>query len=569
MYVVRTPCAVNVRASYFPILVAIAVLTVLLGFRVLTGAGLGLSFSARPDGTIPTGIVWNHPDTLSYASWAQQTRFGSPFNSDLYTTAPHPAAYFNAAFAALGLGARWLGAPVMGLLNVAGLVGAAITVVALYHIGLRLGLTPPAARWSVVFLVAVTSLSYVVKAVCLLLHVPPDPYFGADHIYVDAFGFTTFLLYPYHAFSVGWMCLVLWLAAIVEGKDHPPGRGQTWRLLLLGALTLALSVVHPYEGPMVVASYAAYALVAAVRQDKDRRRRLAITLTLLIPTLLGVAYSFWLSRQPVWDNFASLSMSHSYSRFAWIVGYGLTLPFALVGVAKSMSDPRIAKARWMAWWSLLLVFLLIVANVKFAKISNGGQVPLALMAGTGWAHLLERTATWKQGRWRRLGYVTASIVCSIVLLQSVLLMRDVLRRQPTHVIDMHLMQATAEIRKLSHTASPAVLCDINTGSLLPGMAGFRVYAGHWSLTPEFRLKAHKMMAAGLDSAVSIAIDAPSLTAFDNILDGSQADFVLLNSAAPALKWAVAHRTLRAVGNFGGWWLFTVQREPLITVPLAQ
>ena len=449
----------------------------------------------------------------------------------------------------------------LGLLNVAGLVGTGIAVFAVYHIALRMGLTESAARWSVLFLVASSGCSSVVRVVCRLLHLSPDPFSGTDRSYFDAFGFSTFLVYPYHAFSLAWMTLVLWVALIVE--DQVPSRWKTWRLLLLGALALLMPLVHPYEGTMAAATYLAYVVVTALHPDGScTRRRGAIALTLVVPALIGAGYGYWLAQSsPVWNHFARSSLSIHYSRLAWLVGYGLITPIALVGVARSIFDARMAKARWMALWALLLWLLLIGVNVKYTKICNGGQIPLSLMAGAGWAYLLDRIATSEPERRRRLGYLIAVLFGSVLVSENVALLREWSRRSESHLIEADLAQATAEIRRLSHTPLPTVLCDIKTGSLLPGVAGFRVYAGHRALTVEFADKSLKLTAAGFDPGqdISTAVDPKrSAAIFDTILDTSRADFVLLNTEAPALTFALAHRNLRAAGSFGRWVVFAVQ-----------
>jgi hypothetical protein len=247
---------------------------------------------------------------------------------------------------------------------------------------------------------------------------------------------------------------------------------------------------------------------------------------------------------------------------AWLLGYGLISPIALVGVARTIFDARLMKARWMALWVLLLWLLLIGVNVKFTKICNGGQVPLSLMAGVGWAYLLDRVATWEPKRRRGLGHVTVVLFGSVLVSENVALLHEWSRRSEPHLIEADLAQATAEIRRVSHTPLPTVLCDANTGSVLPGIAGFRVYAGHRALTADFASKSLRLTAAGFDPAQDTAgtFDPErSRVIFDTILETSRADFVLLNAEAPALRFALAHRNLRAAGTFGRWEVFAVKR----------
>jgi hypothetical protein len=541
----------------FVLLLVVGVLIAVIGFHFAIGAGLGLSLSPRPDGMLPTGIAYNAADNLSYASWAQQARYTSPINSNLYTTEPHPAAYFNAFFSTLGLLARWSDKPMMGLLNVAGLVGATIAIVAVYQMALLMGLTESAARWSMLFFLTMPGLSYVVRYGYALFNTAQAPNLGADVTYLDAFAASAFLLYPYHAFSIGWLAVVVWLAVVLESRVSVSGRRTPW-FLLLGMLTLLLNFVHPYEAPMAVLSYLAYVGMGIARNEPHGPRRIVIALTLAVPTLAGGAYNYWLVRSsPVWDHFARSSLSMPYSRSEWLIGYGLLLPIALVGVVASLSDKHIAKARWMACWTVLLVLLLIVANVKVSKVCMGGPVPLSIMAGAGWTYLVRQFAGWRASRWRPFTYAAGLVVCGLFLAQNLAWAMEALKYQP-HAIEAHLAEAAAEIRKVSHVALPTVLCDVSTGSVLPGAAGFRVYAGHRPLTVGFVEKEFQLRAAGFDSAEDTSPAASE--AFAKVLKASQANFVLVRTGTSARRFAIAQRGLQLAGSFGRWSVFTVTQE---------
>jgi hypothetical protein len=57
---------------------------------------------ASSDQPVRYGVAANPTDYLSYSSWARQARDGALTFSDLYTTTPHAAIYFNPFFLAVG-----------------------------------------------------------------------------------------------------------------------------------------------------------------------------------------------------------------------------------------------------------------------------------------------------------------------------------------------------------------------------------------------------------------------------------------------------------------------------------
>jgi hypothetical protein len=121
-----------------------------------------------------------------------------------------------------------------------------------------------------------------------------------------------------------------------------------------------------------------------------------------------------------------------------------------------------------------------------------------------------------------------------------------------------LVAAAAEIRKVSRVALPTVLCDVSTGSVLPGAAGFRVYAALRPLTVGFVEKEVQLRAAGFDPDEGTSPAASE--AFEKVLKASQANFVLVKTGTSALRFAIAQRGLQLAGSFGPWSVFRVTEE---------
>jgi hypothetical protein len=197
----------------FPWLLAAGLVAAIALFRVAISAGFGFDVEPGADGQFRTGILVNLPDNLSYASWAQQSRSFAPAMSDLYTTQAHTPLMFSAFLALLGFVAGATELPVQGWMNVFGLAGVLLTVVATYRLAREGGMDAIAARASVGMLCFASGLSAVVV---VLQRVGLDLPLGADARYLEAFRFTAFFGYPYQTFALG--CLYATALALLRAE---------------------------------------------------------------------------------------------------------------------------------------------------------------------------------------------------------------------------------------------------------------------------------------------------------------------------------------------------------------
>src|ERR1051325_9749794 len=97
-----------------------------------------------------SGILHNPMDNYSYGAWITQAKQGRFTFFDLYTSEPHKPVYFNFLFLTLGMVARWLDAPSLPTLIVAGIAASAILVMIAFYVPIRAGLPEGVAKWSCV-----------------------------------------------------------------------------------------------------------------------------------------------------------------------------------------------------------------------------------------------------------------------------------------------------------------------------------------------------------------------------------------------------------------------------------
>jgi hypothetical protein len=101
-------------------------------------------------------------------------------------------------------------------------------------------------------------------------------------------------------------------------------------------------------------------------------------------------------------------------------------------------------------------------------------------------------------------------------------------------IDAELLTAGRRIRDLEGTRIPVVLTDAAAGTVLPGFFGERVYAGHWSLTPDFRTKTALLKRAGVE------VSSPTGNGYDRdalaeLVRDTRANYILLKRTAAAAQ----------------------------------
>jgi hypothetical protein len=510
----------------FPLAVAAAFVILLIGYRSWTGAGFGLALPTADSEVVPTGFLYNLPDNFVYASFVKQAEQGSWLLTNLYATEDHGSIYFNPYFWIVGRVAHFSGLPVTGWMVVFGIAAAAITIVCSFHIALLAGLSTVAARWTTILVAFASGLSWPALKVARLLG--RSPLVGADLSFQDAIPFSAACAYPYQSFSLALLALVILLALACE--TSPPGRFRMASWLALACAATLMGTSHPYEGVMVLGTHALYAL----RGGPRRRARLAVAGVLAVCLGSALAYSYWVSRQPVWRDVATNSTELWHPRSFWLVGYGLALPIAVLAsipTLRSESGPR----WWLALWTALVALLLIGINVDQSKVSSGAFLPMSVLAGHGIATIAARLGRIRAAAARRTGLAFGILLSAGFFPTSAYLLARIysnLAHEPG------LVQAARLIAD-SDARFPSVLCDTHAGSFLPALAGARVFDGHWSMTPRSSSKRERLVEAGIQLLRGKAETRVEPRAFRGLIDEVAPEFILLAEDSRAIPLADA------------------------------
>ncbi len=555
----------------FPVLLGLACVATGLGYRIWAGKPLGPTDPRETESVAVDGIALNSIDTLTYATWAKQSVDGSFLLSDLFTTEPHRRLYFNPYFYLVGRLSNVCHTTPIAVMNVSLPLLPVPIMLLCYGIAVNLGYSHRAARLTCLLMAFASGWSWMLFAVRHAgagLGFFGRNRFGADVEFGDTFPCTTMAVYPYHAAGLLLLCLVIYLWTLADKPEAPGSRTERW-LPPATAISCGLLVaVRPYEFFLPAFSYAVFlgltAFLAATGRPMPLGHRTRIFLASLVLSVPLMLYRAYIGTQPVWKTFAALSMSIHTTPLQWTIGLGPTLLFALAGVHLVLRDVKKARIEVLvAFWVVLLVAVLYFYNRGGSKLSHGGFLALSLLA----ARALEAA-------WDEIIALDSPRLRLAVALPLVLLM---LTAVPTLPVGLEYYRTTPDLVAL-HRYDPeivslwerasivldrnkAVLCDTYTGNRLPPFLGCRVWAGHWSLTPDFEAKSDRLQRAGIiDGELGNSADTSDIAhEFASLWASAGCDYLLLKKDAPARAPAESAAAL-AIAAEGERWILFRRRE---------
>jgi hypothetical protein len=199
--------------------------------------------------------------------------------------------------------------------------------------------------------------------------------------------------------------------------------------------------------------------------------------------------------------------------------------------------------------------LLIIVNTEKIKICNGGYFPICILAVIGFYELVSYVSHIKINLLRNSGKLIIAIIC----LSTFLTFPGNLFRLYVHSVDIELIYAAHKIRSLSKSDKPKVLCDIETGHLLPVYGGVQVYAGHWALTPEIGTKRKELIEAGID--IPLYDDSRQYLfkkdKFINIIQHNHFDYLLIRKDRPIYKIIDQFKDIVKIDCYNRWCLYRI------------
>ena len=486
-----------------------------------------------PEGTTPAGAVFLPLDVLSYTAWAEQGRQGHLLSRLLFTLEPHDAVLFNPFFVAVGAVARLFDVSPIGVLEGAGLVFGG----GLIFVARRLVRT-------------ITSLPYAVDAATLVILLgsgfsgwvklfswSSEP--GMDGRKLDMFGVSALLAFPFQTSVVAILALALWiLDRVARGRQS-----FAWCASLVACVAF-VTASHVYEGIVFGAAIVAAVAMTVVRRERPSRDETIACVLVLGSVLPFAVVAFWTSRQPVWNYLAAVTTSWSATLREWIIGFGWLLPLATVG-GLALAWPRLQElagkaprkpellARVVIGWCAVQTLMVFKPGGFRTKFFSGAFLMFGILAGIGLA------ASWAASsglasRSRRVGARLALALWCVLLLPTSLGVIGYTFGKHRPRLDNELFHASRllsrEVDRLHRQL--VVLCDENDGAVIPGLAGVRVLAGYWVMTPDPGVQEEEIVHLGLTPGAG-RLGGEEL---HREVDRLSADAVLVRRDASGFQW---------------------------------
>ncbi|HWA10692.1 MAG TPA: hypothetical protein VG838_14710 [Opitutaceae bacterium] len=530
--------------------IAVAVVTGiwLVGSRAMLGVPWG--FHPEPTGDlVNVGIVDNPADTWFYLSCVQQYCHGALFAGILYTTEPHAALLWSFPLWLIGHLAAWTHLPVIGVYNAAGLSAAIAAMLLFRRAAAALRLSPAAINWASLALLLGSGSSWLWHLASKFGSAPRAD--GGDLFFLDLFPSTAFLVFPYHTAGLALLAGLWWTSTELENRCYAREPVRGWLAGTVGfALLLAFS--RPYEPLAFLGAWTLKSLWHAGqwRRDPDAARAAFVVLAVLgLASAPGLWWTRWLSQQPgVWSSFAQGALALGLSRTAWLVTLAGGALLAGLGARLAWKNsPRAAVLPLAA--SLLMAVILLSWDPAPAKMAGGLILGPILLAGWGAVRVIAAFAA--RPRIVQVGVSALALSCLLGTGSLALNLRAFALRGPTFV-DRQLIALAAALPWQPGSLPPVVLTDAATGAVLPGLAGARVWLGHWAFSRDYAFQAELLKRAGFDPAGHPPRGPEAAAALSSVLSSSPFDYALLDERSQQVRTELLDRGWTQLRSAGQW-----------------
>lgn len=443
--------------------------------------------SAAP-GTVFGGFVIDLDDCSSHLAKMQQGIWDGWTYRILFTPEDHPGAVLNTFYIGLGKLSAWLGLSLIQTYQLA-------------RLGCGLGLLWAAYLFVAHFIKGGDRRLTAFLLVCLssglgwMVLLTGSPTLGGlspmDFWLMEAYTFFTILTFPHTSAAVALLLLFFLLALRYLATPR-------LRLLLLSFLVLvALCVIHPFMALPVDAALLVYWMSSMVARRRVLwREALALCAWAVVPVPLIAYYYRAFGGDPVFRSWSAQNILLSPAPVHLIIGYGIVLALAVVGVVFVIRQRNEQRLFLVSWVSIGLLLMYVPFKLQ-RRMVEGLHVPLCVLATiglfeyvvpatlrSGW---LERIAEWRGYETKRLRQLLAFSLVVATFPSTLFLAADsTLRALESRSPLFYTTEEIEAIDWLKHNTerTDTVLASYEMGRLIPARAGNRVFMGHFIETVE-------------------------------------------------------------------------------------
>ena len=448
-------------------------LWVSLGIMLLASLPYILGYGIAPPGYKYLGFTYIVDDCCVYLSWMRQAADGHFFLRNLFTTEPQNANGFNLLFLLLGNLARITHLSLTAVFHLSRVAFGAALLMAVY---LFAGIWLKDERSRRVALL-VTGLA---SGLGWMLPSGTIPNSSVDMWQPEAITFLSVYLSPLYSFPT-----LLMLSSIYFLYRFAETR--VWKYACFAGLALlVLANVHTYDIITVAIIWALYSLYKLIRKPHDPYPIYGGLIAALIAMPLAAYQFHFYHTEPIFRMRAAVPTISP--AFVWyLLGYGLLIPLAAVGVWKSRRNRQ--DISLLVCW-VVAGFAAAYLPVGFQrKLVMGSHIPLSLLAAIGLIALADHF------RPRARGVLIGAMVVFMVASNLVFMWSDctaLMSNESGTVAHVPLIsdKELAALDYLREHTGPKdiILATPGTAALVPGYTGRTVYAGHWGETVYYKWK---------------------------------------------------------------------------------
>lgn len=455
-------------------------LVVAIGITVLANIPFVLGYSIAPPGYKYLGFTYTVDDACVYLSWMRQAADGHFFLQNLFTTEPQNGNGFNLFFLFLGNLARLTHIPLTAMFHLSRIVFGIALLMAIYAF-FGIWLKEERSRKIAFLVVGLSSgLGWMLAS-----------RFGDNNPAMDtwqpeAITFLSVYLSPLYTFPT-----LLMLGSIYF--LHRFAETRAWKYAVYAGLVLLfLSNIHTYDIITIAFIWAFYSLYKLIAKPHDPYPALGGLVVALIAVPLAAYQLYFYYTEPIFRDRAAVPTPSPQFRY-YMVGYGLLVPLALVGIWKWLRA-RKDIALLLCW--LVAGFVCAYLPLTFQrKLLMSTHIPLSLLAAVGLIAIADKIRP--VGRNAFVAAVIIFMMTSNVYFigrDCVMLMSN-LSGTMAHV-PLISDQELGALKYLREHSGPrdVVLATPGIAVLVPGYTGARVYSGHWGETVDFEHKVWETVA---------------------------------------------------------------------------
>lgn len=433
-------------------------------------------------------------DTAVYFSLVRQAAHGEVFAINSYTSEAQAGSLFHPLWLVLGWVAGLSHLPVPLIFHGARVILGAALLLFVYAFLCRMFVSVRTRTIAFALIAFSSGFGWAFGSLTLNDPTIVELLLPTDRWVSESNTFLTFFHSPLFPLSQLLMLAVFWY-----WMDEARFRSFVFPAALFGLL----AVIHPYDTVTVLAVCAATAVVRRARdpsfsaQDFRRQiRRGLLLLAVAAPPLLQL----WVATriEPAIGGWAEQNVTLSPPFHSYLAGYGLLVPFAILGWAllRRSRTPRIL---FLLTWVVVNLALLYAPLQMNRRFSNGLHLALSMLAAVAIAAIV----TWwerrpKARRWEYVGHVALWVgiigffLSNLVLVGSAI---DWLRNPFGRSVSYLSQEAREAFQWLDASARPGavVLSASRLGNLLPVMTGMRAYIGHGHQTTHFQEKTKRVL----------------------------------------------------------------------------